>query len=338
MLQINNTSAFKVLPSVFPNIHGVDTAYLYIKGAFDLRGNLLSSPCQLPLSVPDVPSGEPLKSSLKAASDVTLGKPGTDVLLAGHAYACPGDRSGFVDVSLSVGPIAKTVRVFGERRWLNQLFGLKASSPEPFEKRRLCWENAFGGTDTLPGEPPRIEMYPRNPLGTGFRINAKPHMYVDQLLPAQENPRALILSWRERPVPAGFGPIPADWQPRVGYAGTYDEAWQKSRAPFLPKDFDPHFFHAAPVDQTVPGHLKGGESIEIKGATPDGRIVLAVPRWQHEVSFVFGGRTDTIQAKLETLMIDLDAESMVLTWAASTACDRQALEIREIKLNPILNR
>jgi len=337
MLQIKHPEPFKVFPGIFPDIHGVDTAYFFIKGVFDLQGQFRSAEQQLAVNVPDVPMGEPLKSSLKAASDVTLGKPGTDVLLAGHAYARPGDCSGYVDVSLTVGPIAKTVRVFGERHWKNQLFGLKASAPEPFEKRRLCWENAFGGTDVIQSEPQKIESYPWNPVGVGFRVDPKPHQYVDQVLPSQEDPRSSIVSWKSRPAPAGFGPIPANWQPRVNYAGTYDEAWQKGRAPFLPKDFDPRFFHSAPPDQIVPGHLVGGEPIEVRGATPSGKILLEVPHWQHEVSFVFDRQTQKVQAKLETLMIDLDSESMVLTWAAGLPCDRQVLEIQEIQLNPILS-
>jgi len=87
----------------------------------------------------------------------------------------------------------------------------------------------------------------------------------------------------------------------------------------------------------VPGHLVGGEPIEVRGATPSGKILLEVPHWQHEVSFVFDRQTQKVQAKLETLMIDLDSESMVLTWAAGLPCDRQVLEIQEIQLNPILS-
>lgn len=337
MLQLVNPSSFIVHPCVFPNIQGVDTIYAFIKGTFDLKGNLLPAPKQTPVNVPDKFEGEPLKSQLKAATDISLGKPGTDVLLAGHAYGRLGDSSGFVDVSLSVATVAKTVRVFGERRWVQHLFGLKTSLPEPFEKRRLSWECAYGGTDEIFGDKPRVESDPRNPLGCGFRVNPKAKSFVDQLLPAQEYPATLLKSWSDRPAPASFGAIPAHWQPRVGYAGTYDEAWQKGCAPYLPPDFNPKFFCTAPADQIVLDHLKGGEPIEVRGASPEGRLCLEVPRWQHEVTMVFDHEEETSRARLETLLIDLDAGQLVLTWVASMVCDRRALQVREIKLKPILN-
>ena len=81
-----------------------------------------------------------------------------------------------------------------------------------------------------------------------------------------------------------------------------------------------------------------GEPIEVRGAKPDGRVVLEVPRCQHEVSFVLGSRTQIVGAKLETFMIDLDAGVLVLTWFAALPCERKLLEIREIQLKPIFNR
>ena len=67
------------------------------------------------------------------------------------------------------------------------------------------------------------------------------------------------------------------------------------------------------------GMVLGGEPIEVRGATPDGRVVLEVSRCQHEVSFVLGSRTQIVGAKLETFLIDLDAGVLVLT------CERRAL-------------
>ena len=32
------------------------------------------------------------------------------------------------------------------------------------------------------------------------------------------------------------------WLPRRAWAGTYDDAWRISRAPYLPADFDARFF------------------------------------------------------------------------------------------------
>ncbi len=56
-----------------------------------------------------------------------------------------------------------------------------------------------------------------------------------------------IGSASDKPPPAGVGYVPA-WHPRATFAGTYDEAWRKKRAPYLPADFAPRFFQAAPQD------------------------------------------------------------------------------------------
>ena len=88
----------------------------------------------------------------------------------------------------------------------------------------------------------------------------------------------------------------------------------------------------------VPGYLQGGEPIGVRGATPDGRVLLEVPRCRHEVSFVLGSRTQMVGAKLETFMIDLDAGALVLTWFAAFPCERKLLAVREIQLKPVFKR
>jgi hypothetical protein len=58
---------------------------------------------------------------------------------------------------------------------------------------------------------------------------------------------------KHRPSPAGFGPIACHWQPRVGFAGTYGDAWVANRLPLLPDDFDDRFFQSAPG---ISNHLR----------------------------------------------------------------------------------
>ncbi len=53
-----------------------------------------------------------------------------------------------------------------------------------------------------------------------------------------------------------FGPIGRSWQQRIKWAGTYDDQWMRHQYPFLPNDFDEHYFQAAPEDQQT-HHLVG---------------------------------------------------------------------------------
>src|SRR5215475_13605038 len=76
--------------------------------------------------------GDPEHSSYKYEPETACIKPATDIVLIGHAHA-PKARVTEVDVSLSVGPIKKVVRVIGDRYWVKR-FGMTCKTkPEPFE-------------------------------------------------------------------------------------------------------------------------------------------------------------------------------------------------------------
>src|SRR4029079_1545920 len=111
-----------------------------------------------------------------------------------------------------------------------------------------------------------ITLDPRNPAGTGFaRIRGRGAISA-RARPNLEDPTRLIKHPGDRPAPAGFGFIAPSWEPRRLFAGTYDKAWQRTRAPYLPDDFDPRYFHAAHPDLVCKRHLQGGEIIEVQNA------------------------------------------------------------------------
>ncbi|MBP6339170.1 MAG: DUF2169 domain-containing protein, partial [Vitreoscilla sp.] len=129
MLQVVNHTPFMASLSVFSDPAGVETAYAVVKATFSIgvKGPVLAKP-QQPLLATDVFWGDPVGTSLRAAGEFALLKPGTDVLLVGRAIAPrPGTR--VADVSVSVGPVTRTVRVFGDRRWQKSLGSWKPSSP-----------------------------------------------------------------------------------------------------------------------------------------------------------------------------------------------------------------
>jgi hypothetical protein len=229
---------------------------------------------QIPPTAADVSLGEPGRSSIVQETDFATWKPKTDLLLSGHAYAPGGRPTEVVDAQMSVGPLTKTVRVFGDRIWKPGLvLGYEISSPARFTRMPLVYERAFGGVDTTEEDDPRTEL--RNPVGRGFhRLNAG--NIEGSLLPNLENPKELIRNPYETPEPAGFGPLGRAWMPRVTYAGTYDDAWKEKRFPFLPEDFSDRYFQSAPADQIV-GPLKGGEKVTLRNLTPDGVLEFALP-------------------------------------------------------------
>jgi hypothetical protein len=257
MLQVVNNTPFIAQMLAFPNEQGVDSAYAVIKGTWTILPAPALAKDQFPLILSDQFWGEPGLSSLKYASEATLIKPTTDVFLLGTAYPPDGESASQVDVSLRVGSLSKDVRVFGDRDWKKGILSTSFGSPQPFDRMPLVYERAFGGTDKTGKEEQQIESEPRNPVGVGFRGKKSALPLEGTKLPNLENPSQLISGPKDRPAPAGFGPIPGSWEPRRSKGGTYDEAWQKNRAPYLPGDFDMHFFNAATPDLQAPTYLVG---------------------------------------------------------------------------------
>src|SRR5690625_5122099 len=98
-----------------------------------------------------------------------------------------------------------------------------------------------------------------------------------QLLPNLEDPANLIQSVDDCPEPACFGFRAPNWQPRAGFAGTYDQHWQERRAPYLPDDYNSRFCNAAHPDLIYPGYLQGGEPVEITNMHPEGKLKFTLP-------------------------------------------------------------
>src|SRR5580704_17672367 len=107
----------------------------------------------------DIPWGDPEKSSIKYPSDLCLTKPGTDVIVVAAAHAPGGKAAPSFDAGVRVGPLQKTMRVFGLRVWEANGSGL--SAPRPTKGVEVRYDHAFGGLDVSDPEKPVEE--PRNP-------------------------------------------------------------------------------------------------------------------------------------------------------------------------------
>jgi hypothetical protein len=235
-----------------------------------------------------------------------------------------------MDVSLVVGPVAKVVRVFGDREWRGPL-DLRISPPIPFERMPLIYERAFGGVRKHDEEKGPLEIDWRNPVGVGFGLRSAPPDKAVRRLPNLEDPAQLIGSPRDRPAPAGFGYVAPSWEPRRRYAGTYDEAWQETRAPFLPKDFDPRFFNAAHPDLVCPGHLRGGERVRVEGASLEA-FALFLPICELDVRVTIGRDMERPGMKLQTVVLEPSAGRVGLVWLGAVGCDKRSLQVKEVEI------
>jgi hypothetical protein len=263
-------------------------------------------------------SAEVERASIARPSQLFHFKPGTDVVLLGHAHP---QRSGetHVDVSLRVGPIAKTVRAYGLRVWqMGTLGGLKPGPARPIrEPVPLIYELAWGGQDL--DDPAKPVAEPRNYVGRG--IAREPRSLVDQPAAQLEDPAHPIDGRTNRP--AAFSPIHRHWQPRVQYAGTYDQVWQETRMPLLPADFDDRYHVCVPPDQWSEVPLRSDQPFEILGATPEGIWRFQLPRIAPGFSSVTSGRRTEHRTHLDTILIDADRRRVELTWRAAVPLPRK---------------
>ena len=327
MLQLNNSTPFIVGIALFPNEKGIDTIYVTAKATFTIKDQaLVLVEKQLPLLMADEFRREPESSSLAFANETVPTKPSTDIVLVGSAYAPGGRPVPQLDVSLQVGGVTRAIRVFGDRQWFGDDQEIKISAPIPFSKMPLEYEHAFGGMH----EADSVLFEERNPVGKGFAGKRTLQEMASRPLPNFEDPAHLIRLPGDRPMPVGFGYISPTWEPRKSLAGTYDAAWTKQRAPYLPEDFDPRFFNTAHPDLICKGYLKGGEPVYLQNLSPAGSLRFILPLCEFDTVVHMAGSKVAPQMNMDTVLIVPDEERISLFWRTAVECDKKALKISQI--------
>ncbi|NMG36500.1 DUF2169 domain-containing protein [Azoarcus sp. TTM-91] len=336
MLQVVNPTPLPAVLSVFAAPDGTESAFLAVKASFDLSSGVPRlAKRQANFLATDVYWGDPGQTSLRAAADITLCKPATDILLLGRAVSPTGPvRS--MDVDIQVGPLQRRLRVFGNRHWMRTEQGWAISSPEGFERMPLRWELAFGGRAPA-GADAATEYDRRNPVGRGF-VSSSEDDIAGRPLPNIEDPAALIAVPADRPLPACCAPVAPGWMPRLTWAGTYDDAWQAQRAPYLPLDFDPRFFNVAPPGLVTAEHLVGGEAVSIVGCSAGAPLQFTLPQLVIELQWDFDGRRIPAQARLDTVLIEPDQSRLQMVWRSQLAVDKKLTRLRQVTVSARLDK
>lgn len=332
---LQNNSPFSAELALLTDEDGRDVMLVLAKATYDISetGELTLSEEQEEVCFEGEYFAEPGQSSLKIAPEANFAKQATDVVLIGHAHAPYGQAVTQLDAGIKVGPVQQHVRVIGDRVWQKRVTGNVvnwfATSPQPFTQMPLVYERAFGGQDLTPGNEKHYAAEPRNLVGTG--VIAKHSAYEEVALPNLEDPANLIKSPSDRPMPMGFGYISPDWQPRLGYAGTYDESWEKSRMPLLPKDFKREFFNSAHPKLTAPGFLQGNESVMLINVTPQEKLVFNLPNEKPEIKFKYNYEGPVpLNADLDTVLINTDEMQLSLLWRATQNVFNRIYDIEEV--------
>jgi hypothetical protein len=306
--------------------NGATLLRIVLKGGFDILsdGQLGLAQKQPDVLMEDTYWGEPGKSSIRYESDVILGKPTTDLIIVGNARAPGGSPVEEMDVQVAYeNRLIKRLRVFGNREWRRGLIGARITRPEPFSAMPIVYERAFGGSDEKGSEP-------RNRSGIGYSSEGN-HADEGMPLPNVEFPDQLIDSAGDTPEPAGLGVICKHWDPRLSYAGTYDEAWLEDRFPLLPEDFDTRFFQSVPADQWIE-RPRGGESVSIQGMTTDGLLRFRLPPCEIKLQLRYRDGVEDKLMEPETLLVEPDERRLLITWAASADIHGDPFRLLEMRV------
>lgn len=319
---IENRTPFDLRLHVQMDAEGQEVTVLMLSASFaaDAEGRLSVAEAQLPVAFGDVPAGaDPLRASVRHEADIAPVKPVPEVLLDAVAHAPGGRPAAQVHAGLQVGGLRKILTVTGDR--LRVLGGF--SEPRPFARMPLCWERAYGGAT-----PDGTDLDRRNPAGIGHAgaRSADPLALTEAANVTR--PDQAIRTPEDRPEPAGFGVVARHWQPRVGLAGTFDEAWVATQFPLPPRDLDPRHHQCAPLDQQSP-EVRPGATVVLVNMTPEGRWEFRVPRLAAPLRLFRDDRMEEAEFRPDTLVIEPELRRVTLKARMAFVTDRRAPKLRE---------
>ncbi len=188
-----------------------------------------------PVLVPEAEITTHLLSTMDCQGilDLILPKTRPEFLVSGAAYTAHQADKTQCAVKVKIGQKEKSLLVFGDRYWLDN----RISKPLPFDKMPLTWANAFGGSG-----------FDENPEGKGLIRELVNGVWTTRL-PNVESPTERIVSFGQRPMPAGFGPVMINRPRRYRHVGSFSDEWMKNDITSFFPDMDTRLFSATEPDQ-----------------------------------------------------------------------------------------
>lgn len=304
---------------------GVEHWAVVVRATFDLPSDGLPTVAedQPPVTMTPTFANED-GTELLAEADFTPFRPKVDLTVRGHA-TLPGKAAApMIPVTLALGSWSKTLNCHGPRQLSREGGQLMLTRAKPTDSVPLTWRHTLGGADMIDAE---ADANTDNPIGTGWThdFQALPEGQTMDLAPI-EDARTPFDGVTTLGAAAGFGAIPPQWHPRLQYAGTYDAAWEATRHPLLPKDFDPQFYQAAPADQQF--DLTGGEEISLTNAHAVGPIAFRLPQIILTARTSIGPERLDDRLRLIDVSIDADARQLGMVWTAAIPCQGRDAQVQ----------
>ncbi len=315
---------------------------LVVRATFDFAasGEMMTLASeQQPVALGDTYSGpvetDPHRAVIEEDGDLLPYKPGTDILVTGHATAPEGRAHTNWVAGIRVGKVQKILRLHGPRKFWKRFFGWRLGPTEPTTYVALDYRLAFGGCIDIPsvltsdGEQDSVK-HSGNPAGCGWLPKPAAYSKLDKtarkhvakwvrdqkVIPAPQIEDALepIVDPYQAAGTDSLGPTARWWAPRLALQGTYDKKWRNDRYPLVPEDFDSRFYQSAHRDLVAVPHLTGDESVTLSGLLPQKRD-MRLPGWRL-IAVVTRASGDSIVSLpvLDTVRFDLDRCQASLVW------------------------
>jgi hypothetical protein len=326
-----NASPFAALgvPYVAPD--GREVVVAVVKATF-LRardGRVHLADVQVPVRVADVHydggAEEPPETSVRYPSDVGTEKRGADVVVVGEAVA--RSRVAAVDVVVQVRDRKAPLRVHGARVYYRALGRVAVSPAATFERKRIVYEHAYGGSSA---DFSVVER--RNPVGRG--VARSQGDLVETPAPSIEHPEHPITSAGDAPEPAGYGAVAGHWEPRTTFAGTFDEAWKAARMPLMPLDFDARYFNVAHPSLQFEEGLAPRDKIAVLGMTAEGLWQIELPALPVVVRGKRDdGRTIEQRPRVDLVLVEPGDDRIEITARSALPKGRGRTLLRELQVD-----
>ncbi len=293
---------------------------------------------QIPVNMADqfADPDNQMYSEVLAETDLIPWKHTTDVIVQGQVHAPRGKRAYHIDCTVRVGPLGKTVRVFGKRTIVSRTIrGASISDPEPFTSAPLGYAHSYGGF-ARDKKGTLFSYYP-NPIGKGFAIKGGFEDPADIPLPHLEDPSSPVTietialskfeDWTEAPRPASLGWTRRNFYPRYTYVGIlpeFLEAVTRDRDEMAKKDpayanveiprMDFRAFQGA-SEGLYGKKLTGNEPVSIQYMDPDTpTFAFNLPGEVPTISLDIGQGSQELEPALQTVVIDMENKTLQMVW------------------------
>ncbi len=289
-------------------------------------------------------ANHPATDATKLESDLVAWKPCTDVVVIGEACAPRGKKARFFDAGIRVGNFQKSVRVFGNRKIRPKTFGFEFSEPELFETMPVHYGLAYGGRHLRSDKGDEL-VYPRNPVGKGFVVQASREELASLVLPNLENPAKILTPetlslksfehWVEAPEPWALGYTSRNFHPRVRLAGLppgqameaeivrLQSVVASNGEVVLPPTpvLHPEYHCGASKGLVLP-HLRGDEMVVLGYMDPDHPVFqFQLPKSRPAARMDVGMGWEWMDMVLQSLVIFKGSNQLEMVWRGSCRYD-----------------